>query len=99
MNVYGPRQDYKGAYIAVMMKILDRIDQGLPPIVYGDGLQSYDFIHVSDVAHATLCASRRSTACIHWGSCAMSRSSATARYAVAAVTAFCRAALSELLEV
>lgn len=33
MNVYGPGQDYKGAYIAVMMKILDRIDQRLPPFV------------------------------------------------------------------
>lgn len=55
MNVYGPRQDYKGAYIAVMMKILDRIDQGLPPIVYGDGSQSYDFIYVGDVARANIC--------------------------------------------
>jgi UDP-glucose 4-epimerase len=56
MNVYGPRQDYKGVYIAVMMKILDRLDQGLPPIVYGDGSQSYDFIYVSDVARANSCA-------------------------------------------
>ena len=56
MNVYGPRQDYKGAYIAVIMKILDRLDQGLPPIVYGDGSQSYDFIYVSDVARANICA-------------------------------------------
>ena len=56
MNVYGPRQDYKGAYIAVMMKILDRIDQGLPPVVYGDGSQSYDFIYVKDVARANICA-------------------------------------------
>ena len=32
MNVYGARQDYKGTYIAVIMKILDRIDQGLPPL-------------------------------------------------------------------
>jgi UDP-glucose 4-epimerase len=54
MNVYGPRQDYKGAYISVIMKILDRIDQGLPPIVFGDGLQSYDFIHVSDIARANI---------------------------------------------
>ena len=37
MNVYGPRQDYKGAYIAVIMKMLDRIDQGLSPMIYGDG--------------------------------------------------------------
>ena len=56
MNAYGPRQDYKGAYTAVMMKILDRIDQGLPPIVYGDGSQQYDFIYVGDIAQANVCA-------------------------------------------
>ena len=56
MNVYGPRQDYRGAYIAVMMKILDRIDQGLSPIVYGDGTQQYDFVYVGDVARANVCA-------------------------------------------
>ena len=58
MNVYGPRQDYKGAYIAVMMKILDRIDQGLPPQVYGDGSQQYDFIYVGDIARANILAMR-----------------------------------------
>ena len=31
MNVYGPRQDYRGTYIAVIMKILDDVDQGRPP--------------------------------------------------------------------
>lgn len=56
MNVYGPRQDYKGTYTAVMMKILDRIDQGLPPVVFGDGTQAYDFIDVTDVARANVCA-------------------------------------------
>ena len=56
MNVYGPRQDYKGAYIAVMHKILDRIDQGEPPVVYGDGSQTYDFVHVADVARANILA-------------------------------------------
>ena len=54
MNVYGSRQDYKGTYIAVIMKILDRLDQGLPPIVYGDGSQEFDFIYVSDVARANV---------------------------------------------
>lgn len=54
MNVYGPRQDYRGAYIAVIMKILDRIDSNLPPIVFGDGSQSYDFIYVQDVARANV---------------------------------------------
>lgn len=56
MNVYGPRQDYKGAYIAVIMKILDRLDNNQPPIVYGDGSQSYDFIYVEDCARANVCA-------------------------------------------
>jgi UDP-glucose 4-epimerase len=54
MNVYGPRQDYRGAYIAVIMKILDRLDQGLPPVVYGDGSQAYDFIYVTDCAAANV---------------------------------------------
>ena len=61
MNVYGPRQDYRGAYIAVIMKILDRLDKGLPPIVYGDGSQAYDFIYVSDCAKANLCAMKADT--------------------------------------
>lgn len=56
MNVYGPRQDYMGAYIAVMMKILDCIDRGEQPVVFGDGSQSYDFIHVRDIARANICA-------------------------------------------
>ncbi len=54
MNVYGPRQDYSGAYVAVMMKILDRIDRGLSPIVYGDGSQAYDFVYVGDCAAANV---------------------------------------------
>jgi len=56
MNVYGPRQDYRGTYIAVMIKILDNLDKGLPPVVYGDGSQAYDFIYVGDVARANVCA-------------------------------------------
>lgn len=56
MNVYGARQDYRGTYIAVIMKILDNLDKGLPPIVYGDGRQAYDFIYVSDAAQANVCA-------------------------------------------
>lgn len=56
MNVYGPRQDYHGTYIAVIMKILDRLDKGLPPVVYGDGSQAYDFVYVGDCARANLCA-------------------------------------------
>jgi UDP-glucose 4-epimerase len=54
MNVYGSRQDYNGAYIAVIMKILDRLDEGLAPIVYGDGSQAYDFVYVTDCAKANV---------------------------------------------
>ncbi len=56
MNVYGPRQDYRGAYIAVMMKILDNLDRGISPVVFGDGSQAYDFIYVEDTARANVCA-------------------------------------------
>jgi len=56
MNVYGPRQDYRGTYIAVMMKILDNIDKGISPVVFGDGSQAYDFIYVRDTARANVCA-------------------------------------------
>jgi UDP-glucose 4-epimerase len=54
MNIYGPRMDDKGVYVSVIMKVLDRIDQGLPPIVFGDGSQVFDFVHVNDVARANL---------------------------------------------
>jgi UDP-glucose 4-epimerase len=61
MNVYGARQDYQGAYIAVIMKILDRLDQGLPPLVYGDGSQAYDFVNVVDCARANIAAMKADT--------------------------------------
>ncbi|MHC5027923.1 MAG: NAD-dependent epimerase/dehydratase family protein, partial [Planctomycetota bacterium] len=61
MNVYGPRQDYHGAYVSVIMKILDRLDQGLPPVVFGDGSQAYDFVYVGDCAAANVCAMRAGT--------------------------------------
>ena len=61
MNVYGARQDYRGAYIAVIMKILDNLDKGIAPILYGDGSQAYDFIYVSDCAKANVCAMKAQT--------------------------------------
>ena len=61
MNVYGPRQDYFGAYIAVIMRFLDRIDQGEPPTLHGDGSQAYDFVYVGDCAQANICAMRAET--------------------------------------
>jgi UDP-glucose 4-epimerase len=56
MNVYGPRQDYRGAYIAVIMKMLDAIDRGEGPTIFGDGSEAFDFVAVEDCAHANICA-------------------------------------------
>src|ERR1700728_865997 len=61
MNVYGPRQDYRGAYIAVIMRMLDAIDRGEPLTVFGDGSQAYDFVFVTDCAAANVCAMRAGT--------------------------------------
>ena len=61
MNVYGPRQDYKGAYIAVIMKMLDAIDRGEGPTVLGDGSEAFDFVAVEDCARANLCAMQAET--------------------------------------
>ena len=54
MNIYGPRMDYRGTYVSVIMKVLDRIDEGRPPLIYGDGSHTYDFVHVEDVARANI---------------------------------------------
>ena len=56
MNVYGPRQDYRGAYVAVIMKMLDAIDRGEDITVNGDGSATYDFVSVYDCASANLVA-------------------------------------------
>ena len=56
MNVYGPRQDYRGAYIAVIMKMLDAIDRGEGPTIFGDGSEAFDFVAVTDCARANVCA-------------------------------------------
>ena len=61
MNVYGPRQDYRGAYIAVIMKMLDAIDRGEPLVLFGDGSQAYDFVYVGDCAAANVCAMKAVT--------------------------------------
>jgi UDP-glucose 4-epimerase len=62
MNVYGPRQDYHGAYIAVIMKMLDAIDRGEGPTILGDGSEAFDFVAVEDCAAANVCALKADTA-------------------------------------
>jgi UDP-glucose 4-epimerase len=61
MNVYGPRQDYHGAYIAVIMKMLDAIDRGQGPTIMGDGSEAFDFVAVEDCARANVCAMKAGT--------------------------------------
>jgi len=61
MNVYGPRQDYHGAYIAVIMKMLDAIDRGEGPTILGDGSEAFDFVAVEDCARANICAVKAAT--------------------------------------
>jgi UDP-glucose 4-epimerase len=56
MNIYGPRMDDKGAYVSVIVKVLDRMARGERPVIYGDGSQAYDFIHVTDIARANILA-------------------------------------------
>ena len=60
-NVYGLRQDPNSAYAAVIARFRSRIAADLPVTIYGDGLQTRDFIHVSDTARAIACALRATT--------------------------------------
>lgn len=55
-NVYGPRQDASSPYAAVIPKFIERIKKGKPPIIYGDGKQTRDFIYVKDVVKADIMA-------------------------------------------
>ena len=55
-NVYGPRMDTHGAYTEVFIRWMEEIENGRPPVIFGDGLQTMDFVFVEDVARANLCA-------------------------------------------
>lgn len=58
-NIYGPRQDPNSEYAAVIPKFAQRLKAGQPPTVFGDGTQTRDFVHVSDVVRANLLACER----------------------------------------
>jgi UDP-glucose 4-epimerase len=57
-NVYGPRQA-ASEYAGVMVKFLERIRTNQPPVIFGDGEQTRDFVYVRDVVEATLLALNR----------------------------------------
>ncbi|KXB02134.1 hypothetical protein AKJ43_02415, partial [candidate division MSBL1 archaeon SCGC-AAA261D19] len=54
-NVYGPRQGM-GEYAGVILRFLDRLKDAQRPVIYGDGEQTRDFVHVNDVVKATISA-------------------------------------------
>lgn len=55
-NVFGPRQNPRSHYAAVIPKFITAVLAGEPPVVFGTGRQSRDFIHVDNVVHANLLA-------------------------------------------
>lgn len=55
-NVYGPRMDIHGKYTEVLIRWMERLENGEPPIIFGDGKQTMDFLHVLDVARANILA-------------------------------------------
>jgi len=57
-NVYGPRMDMAGVYTEVLIRWLDAIEVNRPPLIFGDGTQSMDFVYVADVARANILAAQ-----------------------------------------
>ena len=55
-NAYGPRMDVHGKYTEVLVRWMERIEQGQPPLVFGSGDQTMDFVFVEDIARANLLA-------------------------------------------
>lgn len=55
-NVYGPRMDVHGLYTEVLVRWMERIADGKPPLIFGDGKQTMDFVFTRDIARANLLA-------------------------------------------
>lgn len=57
-NVYGPRMDVHGLYTEVLVRWMERIVDGKPPLIFGDGNQTMDFVCVPDIARANVLAAQ-----------------------------------------
>lgn len=55
-NVYGPRMDVHGLYTEVLVRWMERIADGRPPLIFGDGRQTMDFVYTADIARANILA-------------------------------------------
>lgn len=55
-NVYGPRMDVYGVYTEVLIRWMDRIVAGQPPLIFGSGDQTMDFVYIEDIARANILA-------------------------------------------
>ena len=55
-NVYGPRMDIHGVYTEVLVRWMERIEAGQPPLILGDGSQTMDFVYTDDIARANVLA-------------------------------------------
>jgi UDP-glucose 4-epimerase len=55
-NVYGPRMDVHGLYTEVLVRWMERISEGTPPLIHGTGSQTMDFVYVEDIARANILA-------------------------------------------
>jgi UDP-glucose 4-epimerase len=57
-NVYGPRMDIYGVYTEVLIRWMERIASGQPPLIFGDGKQTMDFVYIEDIARANILAAK-----------------------------------------
>jgi len=59
-NVFGPRQDPHSEYAAVIPKFITRLIDNQPPLIFGDGMQTRDFVYIKDVVKANILAMQSS---------------------------------------
>src|SRR5262245_5524659 len=57
-NVYGARMDVHGVYTEVLIRWMERIAAGQPPLIFGDGSQTMDFVYIEDIARANVLAAK-----------------------------------------